>query len=165
MRTCLGSGRVQIASRSAAGRCEPNPTGVVHLVMLTLLLGMTTKGKVPKAPWVVLLRKDPALCRPRPALGHTLCRTVDASVASSAGHTWKLYTTFTSPSYLAVLVRCLGVLFMVQCLVQQWIHALRQLLVLLDSYPEVDSRPALLGPRSLEKCAQFMLQVARAAAL
>ena len=24
-----------------------------------------------------------------------------------------------------------------------------------DSYPEVDSRPALLGPRSLQKCAQF----------
>ena len=27
--------------------------------------------------------------------------------------------------------------------------------VKLDSYPEVDSRPALLEPRSLEKCAQF----------
>ena len=27
--------------------------------------------------------------------------------------------------------------------------------VMVDSYPEVDSRPALLGPRSLEKCAQF----------
>ena len=28
-------------------------------------------------------------------------------------------------------------------------------LVKVDSYPEVDSRPALLGSRSLEKCAQF----------
>ena len=34
------------------------------------------KGKVPKAPWVVLLRKDPVLCRPRPALGRMLCRLV-----------------------------------------------------------------------------------------
>ena len=49
MRTCLGSGRVQIASRSVVGRCEINATGVVHLVMLTPLLGMT-KGKDPKGP-------------------------------------------------------------------------------------------------------------------
>ena len=68
VRTCLGSGRVQIASRSVAGQCEPNATGVVHLVMLALLFGMTKKGKVPRAPWVVLL------CRPRPALGRMLCR-------------------------------------------------------------------------------------------
>ena len=33
------------------------------------------------------------------------------------------------------------------------------------SNPEVDSRPALLGFRTLEKCAQSMLQVARAASL
>ena len=32
-----------------------------------------------------------------------------------------------------------------------------------NSHPEVDSRPALLG--SLEKCALFLLQVARAATL
>ena len=32
------------------------------------------------------------------------------------------------------LVRCLGVLFMAQCLVQQWVHAMRQLLVLLESF-------------------------------
>ena len=50
MITCLGSGRVQIASRSVAGQCEPNATGVVHLVMLTLLLGMTKKGKLTKGP-------------------------------------------------------------------------------------------------------------------
>ena len=76
VRMCLVSGRVQIASRSVAGQCEPNACGVVHLLLLALLLGMTTKGKVPKAPWVVLLRKDPALCRPRPALDHMLCRLV-----------------------------------------------------------------------------------------
>ena len=32
------------------------------------------------------------------------------------------------------LVRCLGVLFMAQCLVQQWVHAMRQLLVLLEGF-------------------------------
>ena len=36
--TCLGSGRVQIASRSVAGKCESSATGVVLLVMLTLSL-------------------------------------------------------------------------------------------------------------------------------
>ena len=30
---------------------------------------------------------------------------------------------------LAVPVRCLGLLFMAQCLVRQWVHAMRQLLV------------------------------------
>ena len=35
--------------------------------------------------------------------------------------------------------------------------------VKVNSFPEVDSRPALLGPRSLEKCAQFLLRVAWAA--
>ena len=34
-----------------------------------------------------------------------------------------------------------------------------------NSFPEVDSRLALLGPRSLEKCAQFLLRVAWAATL
>ena len=76
--TCLGSGRVQIASRSVAGQCEPNATGVVHLVMLTLPLGMTKKGKVLRAPWVVLLRKDLVLCRPLPAIGHMWCPRVEA---------------------------------------------------------------------------------------
>ena len=37
-----------IALRSVAGRCEPNATGVVHLVMLTLL--ERQKGKGPKGP-------------------------------------------------------------------------------------------------------------------
>ena len=32
-----------------------------------------------------------------------------------------------------------------------------------NSFPDVDSRPALLGPRSLEKCTQFLLRVAWAA--
>ena len=32
------------------------------------------------------------------------------------------------------LVRCLGVLFMAQCLVQQWVHAVRQLLVFLEGF-------------------------------
>ena len=57
-----------------------------------------------------------------------------------------------SPLSLAVPVRCLGFLFMAQCLVQQWVHAMRQLLVFLEvfvvkvnSFPEVDSRLALLG--------------------
>ena len=36
--TCLGSGRVQYASRSVAGQCELSATGVVLLVMLTLSL-------------------------------------------------------------------------------------------------------------------------------
>ena len=61
--------------------------------------------------------------------------TVDTSVAFRAGgHTWKLDITFTSPLYLAVRVRCLGVLFMAQCLVQQWVHAMRQLLVFLEGF-------------------------------
>ena len=38
-----------------------------------------------------------------------------------------------SPLYLAVPVRCLGFLFMAQCLVQ-WVHAVRLLLVLLDGF-------------------------------
>ena len=73
MYACWGvqRGALQIASRNVAGQCEPNATGVVHLVMLTLLLGNDKKGKVPKAPWV-----DPVLCRPRPALGRMLCRLV-----------------------------------------------------------------------------------------
>ena len=70
-----------------------------------------------------------------------------------------------SPSYLAVPVHCLGVLFMLQCLVLQWIHVTRQLswcfgkvfFVKENSHPEVDSRPALLG--SLEKCAQFCFRL------
>ena len=37
--------------------------------------------------------------------------------------------------------------------------------VKVTSFPEVDSRPALLGPPSLEKCAQFQLRVAWAATL
>ena len=82
---------------------------------------------------------------------------------------WKLDITFTSPLYLAVPVRCLGLPFMAQCLVQQWVHAVRQLwkvfVVKVNSFPEVDSRPALLGPRSLEKCAQFLLRVVWAATL
>ena len=45
--------------------------------------------------------------------------TVDTSVAFRAGgRTWNLDITFTSPLYLAVPVRCLGVLFLAQCLVQ-----------------------------------------------
>ena len=47
---CLGSGRVQIVSRSVAGQCESSATSAVHLVMLTLSLGITKKGKVLKAP-------------------------------------------------------------------------------------------------------------------
>ena len=39
-----------------------------------------------------------------------------------------------SPFYLAVPVRCLCVLFMAQCSVQQWVHAMRQLLVLLERF-------------------------------
>ena len=39
-----------------------------------------------------------------------------------------------SPFYLAVPVRCLGVLFLAQCLVQQWIHVARQLLMLLEGF-------------------------------
>ena len=57
---------------------------------------------------------------------------------------------------------------MAQCLVQQWVHAMRQLLVFfgrfffvqVNSFPEIDSRPAFVGPHSLDKCAQFPLRVA-----
>ena len=68
--------------------------------------------------------------------------------------------TLTSPLYLAVPVHCLGVLFLAQCLVQQYMLCVSSgfstvCRVKVDLYPEVDSRPALLGPRSLEKCAQF----------
>ena len=51
------------------------------------------------------------------------------------GHTWKLDTTFYEPHCIWQFpVRCLGVLFMAQCLVQQWIHVTRQLLVLLEDF-------------------------------
>ena len=65
VRTCLGSGRVQIASRSVAGQCETNAIGVVHLVKLTLLLGMTKKGKVPTVPPTT--RSRPHVVPPRGA--------------------------------------------------------------------------------------------------
>ena len=67
-----------------------------------------------------------------------------------ASRTWQL------------LVRCLGVLFMAQCLVQQWVHALRQLLVLLEGFLregelQFCGRYSSCSPgasvRSLEKCA------------
>ena len=67
---CLGSGRVQIGLRSVADQCESSATGLAHLVVLTLPHWMTEKGKVLTAPWVVLLRRDPALCRQLPAVGH-----------------------------------------------------------------------------------------------
>ena len=35
------------------------------------------KGKALRALWVVLLQKDPALCRPRQAIGHMLCDRVE----------------------------------------------------------------------------------------
>ena len=47
---CLGSGCVQYASRSVAGQCEPNATGAVLLVKLTLSLSMTKKRKGPQGP-------------------------------------------------------------------------------------------------------------------
>ena len=50
VRTCLGSGRVQITSRSVAGWCESNAIGVVHQVTVTLLLGMTKREKSHKGP-------------------------------------------------------------------------------------------------------------------
>ena len=62
-------------------------------------------------------------------------KCVDFSVAFRAGcRTWKLDIPFMSPLSLAVPVRCLGVLFMAQCLVQQWVHAIRQLLVCLEGF-------------------------------
>ena len=69
-----------------------------------------------------------------------------------------------------------AVLFFAQCLARQWTRVMRQLLgafgrfahisfVKVNSDPEVDSCPALLVvfvSRRLEKCAQTMLQFARA---
>ena len=77
-----------------------------------------------------------------------------------------------SPSYLAVPVRCLGVLFLAQCLVRLWIHVLLHpgwfleefydfLRDWVDSAPEVDS-PVLTGDASvarllsLEICTLFL---------
>ena len=78
--------------------------------------------------------------------------------------------TFTSPSYLAVPVRCLGFLFIAQCLFLQWVHAMRQLLVFLEvffvkvnSFPEADSCLALLGFAVRRSAPQFLLRVAWAA--
>ena len=39
-----------------------------------------------------------------------------------------------APCFWQLLVRCLGLLFMAQCLVQQWVHVLRQLMVLLEGF-------------------------------
>ena len=51
-----------------AERCWPlNPS-----------LSMTKKGRDLKALWVVLLRKDPALCRPPQAVGHMWCPREEA---------------------------------------------------------------------------------------
>ena len=83
--TCLGSGRVQIALRSVAGQCGSSATGVVHLVMLTLPQRRTEKGKVLKAPWVVLLRNDLALCRPLPAVDHMWSPRVEARLRQELG--------------------------------------------------------------------------------
>ena len=120
-------------------------------------------GRLCLALWCVGLRVT---------LNGEVC-TVDTSVAFRAGgRTWKLDITFTSPLYLAVPVRCLGVLFwrngwfnsgFMSC-VSSW-RFCKVVFVKVSSTPEVDSRPALLGPRSLEKCAQFLLQVAWAATL
>ena len=54
--------------------------------------------------------------------------------------TWKLDTTFMSPSYLAVPVHCLGVLFMSQCLVLQWIQCFwKVFFVKENSHPDLVS--------------------------
>ena len=69
------------------------------------------------------------------SLAHGEVCTVDTSVAFRAGgRTWKLDIAFTSPLHLTVPVRCLGLLFMAQCLVEQWVHAVRQLLVFLEGF-------------------------------
>ena len=74
----LGSGRVHSASRSVAGQCVLSAMGVVLLVKLNPSLSMTKKGKDPKALWDVLLRKDPALCRPPQVVGHMWCPREEA---------------------------------------------------------------------------------------
>ena len=133
-----------------------------RIVLLFHAKGNSDPEVVCLAPWCVGLRVT---------LNGEVC-TVDTPVAFRAGaRTWKLDITFTSPLYLAVPVRCLGSLFMAQCLVLQWVHVTRQLRgafgrffsVKVNSFPEADSRAALLGPRSLEMCAQFLLRVAWAA--
>ena len=67
----------------------------------------------------------------------------------------------TSPLYLAVLFA----VWVYSSRRNAWFNSgymlcvsswcLDSFFVKVDSYPEVDSRPALLGPRSLEKCARF----------
>ena len=47
---CLGSGRVQFASRNVAGQCALSATGVVLLVKLTPIPVSDKKGKSPKGP-------------------------------------------------------------------------------------------------------------------
>ena len=54
----------RVASRSVAAQREPNAARVVHLAMLTLPLGMTTKGKGPNGPLGRALPKGPSSVPP-----------------------------------------------------------------------------------------------------
>ena len=99
--------------------------------------------------------------------------TVDTSVVLRAGgRTWKLDITLTSPSIWLFLFA----VWVYSSWRNAWFNSGYMLcvsswcfwkvfFVKANSFPEVDSRPALLGPRSLEKCAQFLLQVAWAGTL
>ena len=76
--TCLGSGLVQYASRSVAGQCVSSASGVVPPRHADSVPLNDKKGEVLKTPWVVLLRKDPAPCRPLQAIGHMWYPPVEA---------------------------------------------------------------------------------------
>ena len=58
---------------------------MVNLETVILHLGMLRKGKALRAPWVVLLRKDPVLCRPLPAIGHMWCSRVEDPPGAGVG--------------------------------------------------------------------------------
>ena len=63
----------------------------------------------------------------RGTLNGKVC-TVDTSVAFFV-LALGIWTLRHEPLVSSSPVRCLGVLFSAQCLVQQWVHAMRQLLV------------------------------------
>ena len=79
--------------------------------MLGLVLGTTVDTWSASAPGCFWMG-SPYSLRGGLLGSRSRCRIVDASVASTAGHTWKLDTTSRASRLWQFLVRCLGVLFM-----------------------------------------------------
>ena len=80
--TCLGS-------YCLAERCWPVRTKCYRFCAARHADSATwndKKGKVLRVLWVVLLRKDPAICRPPPAIGHMWCPRVEARL----GQEWEI---------------------------------------------------------------------------